>query len=262
MGKVITVWGSPNSGKTTLSIKLAKELSKKNNVIVLFADIVAPIIPILKDEVDTNKSLGNVLSVGTLDNDVILKNCIEVEGIKNTAFLGYNQSENVFTYPQYSEERVKELINNLKELADYTIIDTMSNFVVDLITTVALEVSDNVLRLNSSELKNISYFDSYMPLLIGDKFKTEEHINILSNSKVEDAIEELTEIYNIQETIEYSEEIREQSLCSDLLVNLSVKEQEKLSLKLNKIISLINKDENECKSDKKKGLFKFFRKGA
>ena len=260
MGKVIAIWGSPNSGKTTLSIKLAKQLSKQNSVIVLFTDILAPVIPTLKDDIDTKRSLGNVLSVATLSNDIILKNCIEVDKIKNIGFLGYTQGENVFTYPQYTEERVKELIDHLKALVDYVIIDTSSNFVNDLITIVALEISDKVLRVNSSELKNISYFDSYLPLLIDSRFKSDSHINILSNSRCDDAQDELEDIYNIRETIEYSEEIREQSLCSDLLSNLSSKEQDKLSLKLNKIISIINNCENQ--EVKKKGFFSRFRKGA
>lgn len=260
MGKVIAIWGSPNSGKTTLSIKLAKQLSKQNSVIVLFTDILAPVIPTLKDDIDTKRSLGNVLSVATLSDDVILKNCIEVDKIKNIAFLGYTQGENVFTYPQYTDERVKELIDHLKALADYVIIDTSSNFINDLITISALEVSDKVLRVNSAELKNISYFDSYLPLLIDKRFKSDSHINILSNSRIDDAQDELKDIYNIRATIEYSDEIREQGLCSELLSNLSSKEQDKLSLKLNKIISMINNCENEVV--KKKGFFSRFRKGA
>lgn len=265
MGKVIAMWGSPNSGKTTVSIKLAKELSKQNSVIVLFSDILAPVIPTLRDDVDTKKSLGNVLSSATLDNDVILKNCIEVGKIKNIGFLGYAQGENVFTYPQYTEERVKDLIDHLKELADYVIIDTSSNFVNDLITIVALEVSDKVLRINSSELKNISYFDSYLPLLIDSRFKSDTHINILSNSRCDDPEDELEDIFNISSTINHSEEIREQGLCSDLLSNLSPKEQDKLSLELNKIISLINKNssqESKKEEVKKKSFFRRFRKGA
>ncbi|RGX09353.1 AAA family ATPase [Paraclostridium sordellii] len=265
MGKVIAVWGSPNSGKTTLSIKLAKELSKQNSVIVLFSDILAPVIPTIRGNIDTNKSLGNILSSASLDNDIIFKNCIEVDNIKNIGFLGYTQGENVFTYPQYTEERVKETIDHLKELVDYVIIDTSSNFVNDLITIVALETSDKVLRINSSELKNISYFDSYLPLLIDSRFKSDTHINILSNLRSDDAKDELEDLYKIRATIEHSEEIREQGLCSDLLLNLSSKEQNKLSLELNKIIYMINDDiSQELKSQeiKKKGFFSRFRKGA
>ena len=45
MNKIIAVWGNPNSGKTTLSIKLALVLSKmKKNVILIHADQATPVI--------------------------------------------------------------------------------------------------------------------------------------------------------------------------------------------------------------------------
>lgn len=267
MGKVITVWGSPNSGKSTISIKLGKEISKHNSVVVIFTDTVAPVIPIIQENIDNTKSLGNVLT-GDITKDLILKNCIEVPHIKNLGFLGYRQGENIFSYPQYSESRVLELIEQLKNLVDYIIVDASSNIINDLISIVSLEVADTVFRVNSPELKNISYFDSFLPLLTDPKFKVDKQINILSNFRVEDSIDELADMYKVKETIPYMDEIREQNLCSELLLNLSSKEEKKLSSKLQNIISIINKTENidvskeEVIEVKKRGFFTRFRKGA
>lgn len=269
MGKVIAIWGSPNSGKSTISIKLAKEISKKNSVVVIFTDTLAPVIPTVQESIDTTKSLGNVL-LGDITKDLILKNCIEAPNIKNLGFLGYKQGENIFSYPQYSENRVLELIDKLKELVDYIIIDASSNIINDLISIVSLEVADTVFRVNSPELKNISYFDSILPLLTDPKFKVDNQINILSNFRVEDSISELSDMYKVKENIPYIDEIREQNLCSELLLNLSSKEEKKLSSKLQNIISLINKTENnnvdmkveEFTKVKKRGFFTRFRKGA
>ena len=36
---LIAIWGSPGSGKTTLAVKTAKELQKKENVIILHDDV-------------------------------------------------------------------------------------------------------------------------------------------------------------------------------------------------------------------------------
>ena len=51
MGKLIAVWGSPDSGKTTFSVKLAEALYNrsrgKSAVIVVFTDIVTPTIPVI-----------------------------------------------------------------------------------------------------------------------------------------------------------------------------------------------------------------------
>ena len=42
-GGVLAVWGSPSSGKTTVSVKLADYLArKKKNVLLIFADMTAP----------------------------------------------------------------------------------------------------------------------------------------------------------------------------------------------------------------------------
>ena len=58
MGKLIAVWGSPDSGKTTFSVKLAEALynrsrgksamrSEASKVIIVFTDIVTPTIPVI-----------------------------------------------------------------------------------------------------------------------------------------------------------------------------------------------------------------------
>ena len=45
-GGVLAVWGSPSSGKTTVSVKLADYLArKKKNVLLIFADMTTPPLP-------------------------------------------------------------------------------------------------------------------------------------------------------------------------------------------------------------------------
>ena len=52
MGKLIAVWGSPASGKTTFSVKLAETLYRSRgkagcSVIVVFTDSVTPTLPVV-----------------------------------------------------------------------------------------------------------------------------------------------------------------------------------------------------------------------
>ena len=49
MGKIITIWGSPNSGKTTMSVKLARFIYEKYNAIVtvVCADEITPALPVI-----------------------------------------------------------------------------------------------------------------------------------------------------------------------------------------------------------------------
>lgn len=114
MSKIIAIWGSSNSGKTTLSMKLANMLSKNNNVMVLFTDIIAPpmgmVLPFVKEE---DKSLGKLLEMVTLTQEDILKHLVTLKENKNIAFLGYSQGENITSYADYTEYRANELIINL-----------------------------------------------------------------------------------------------------------------------------------------------------
>lgn len=262
MGKVIGIWGSPNSGKTTFSIKLARELAKENSVIAVFPDIVCPVIPTIVGQMDSEKSLGNILSSAKLTQEEIFKNSVSIEKFKNLGIVGYAEYENIFSYPQYSETRAIEFINELRYLADYIIIDLSSNFTVDLLSTTSLERADKVIRLNSSSLKDLSYFNSHLPLLSDSRFKANKHINILSKFKSYDAINELNELYNIQAYFEYSEEIREQSLCNELFNSLSTKEEINLKSNLKTIMDIIEPKE-KIENDKvvKKRIFNIFKRG-
>lgn len=264
MGKVISVWGAPDTGKTTLSIKLAKQLSKDCTVMLVFADILSPVIPTVIPSADNNKSLGNVLSAPTLSTDDILKNSISIKENRNIGILGYAQGNNTFTFPQYSDRRAVEFISKLREISDYTIIDLTSNFVTDMLTTTSLEYSDEVIRVSSPSLKDVSYYDSYMPLISANKFSVDNHINVISKFMENDAIEECAELYNAEERIPYIDELREQSMCGELFYSLSPKNEQTLKNTLENLIYIIDYEEN-MENDKishtedKKGIFSMFK---
>ena len=65
MGKVITVWGSPGSGKSMFCCILAKALTRdKRKAIIINADMNVPMLPVWLPEqiIQTNTSIGQVLS--------------------------------------------------------------------------------------------------------------------------------------------------------------------------------------------------------
>ena len=49
MAKIIAVWGSPNSGKTTFATKLARAIydEYQSTVIVVYADMETPTLPVI-----------------------------------------------------------------------------------------------------------------------------------------------------------------------------------------------------------------------
>ena len=90
MSKIITIWGNPNSGKTLFSVKLAKELSKDKNGILVFTDIFTPPLDVvLPFENNYDKSLGKILETPILTQEDILKELIISKKNNNLAYLGF-----------------------------------------------------------------------------------------------------------------------------------------------------------------------------
>ena len=81
-GKIIAVWGSPHSGKTTFATKLATAIysSFESTVITLYTDLETPVIPVLFP-FDKNEDLGSVgypLSKTEVEQGDIINNLVTV----------------------------------------------------------------------------------------------------------------------------------------------------------------------------------------
>lgn len=181
--KIIAVWGSPNSGKTTLSIKIAQELAlRKKNVIIVFCDSITPVISTVLPFFEVkDQSLGELLSVAQITQDGILEKCISLKDNKYLAVMSYLHGETERTHAKYSKERIIDFFILLRHLADHIIIDCSSIITKDILSRTALELSDSIIRLTTQDLKAISYFDACLPLLSERKFKVDQHYKVVSN---------------------------------------------------------------------------------
>ena len=132
MGKLIAVWGSPGSGKTTFSVKLAEALYNrsrgKSAVIVVFTDIVTPTIPVIFPNFRSEDvfSVGTILTKPDFFADDVVSNMVMTKDRMNLGYLGYKDSENKHSFPDYTEEKAKYLYDVLVGIADYVIVDCMS----------------------------------------------------------------------------------------------------------------------------------------
>lgn len=253
LSKIIAIWGSPNSGKTILSMKLAKMLSKNNNVMVLCTDIITPpigvILPFVKEE---DKSLGKLLEMVTLTQEDILKNLLTLKDNKNIAFLGYKQSENVASYADYTEYRANELIVNLSHLVDYLIIDVSSIVHLNLLSKASLKLADQVIRLCGSDLKAVSYFKSNLPLLSDKSYNLNNHIKVLSKlEEIEPKAMILNHYGGIDYELAYLDEIVGQYREGLLLNALKEKKSLIYNANLEKLLSVISDEEIETEQTNK-----------
>lgn len=194
--QIVAVWGSPGSGKTTLSIKLAELLSRqKFNVIIVYDDVVCPVIPTIESNLkkQDNKSLGNVM-FGNVEQDTIKENLVTLDKNNYIAMLGYGKGENFKSYPLYVEEIVVSLLMQLRHMADYIIVDCSSYIKDNIFTDTVLHRADKVISLSTADFKGLSYFNSTLPLLIDDKYSVKRHLNVVSNIKDFQAKETVNDI--------------------------------------------------------------------
>ena len=267
--KIIAIWGNPNSGKTTLSIKIANELIKKNkSVILVMADPFAPAIHTVLPFTETkDQSLGALLSSIQISQESILKKCIPVPNTKNLSVLSYLHGENIRTYADYGKERILDFFILLKHLADHIIVDCSSQFHHDLLSRGALELSDQVIRLISPDLKAISFYDASLPLLGERKYNVANQIKVLSNVKQEMPKDIVGNRFGgIHNELDYSEELQRQVLEARLFETLTDKKSDRYNRQLQSLMDILffGEDDYEKKEKKKEKKLKmgFLKKGS
>lgn len=224
MSKLISVWGSPSSGKTTFMMKLAREIYASNSsakVICVTPDNVTPTLPVLfpNKKAEDFYSIGKLMDMAEFTTNDVLRSFVLAKGVKNIVFLGYTYGENKFTYAEYSSEKANTFLDMCKYLGDYVIVDCGSEL-LDRISYYAMLKSDVVFRLASPTLKSISFMASNLTMYTEEKYRFNEHIPVLNvteqdvNLPVEDAASILG---NIKYTIPYSPELKKQFFEGELL---------------------------------------------
>ena len=222
--KVIAVWGSPNSGKTTLATKLATAIydNYQATVIVIYADIETPTLPIIfpNEKHDDVGSIGVPLSKTEVEAEDIERNAITMKNRGNLIFFGYRAGDNKFTFPRYGRAKAENLINILCHNADYVIVDCSTNLENSVLSATALEMADQIIRLASPDLKCISYYLSQLPVYADGKYRLGEHIQGLNtpNADVFMPVEEAkAHLKDVRFTVPFSTAVKVQMQTGSLI---------------------------------------------
>lgn len=178
---IVTLWGSPGSGKTLTSIKIAKCLAEhRKNVIIVSCDMDAPTMPLVFPDIsDDSPSLGYLLELSSLSPISVLKHCVPFAKNKYISLLGYKSKENIKTYHQFDSYHAQELFSILKELADFVVIDGISHIADNPLMIAALSCADISLKIVNPGLKGLLYLQSQKPLLQNNQLGNQ--INIVNN---------------------------------------------------------------------------------
>ncbi len=238
-GGVLAVWGSPGSGKSTVSVKLAKHLAdKKKNVVLVLCDMTAPMLPCIcpPSDLEFEKSLGSILSATHVTESLVKYNMITHKKMSYLTILGMLKGENEYTYAAYSKIQAQELIESLRKIAPFIIIDCSSYIANDILSAVALIESDSVLRLANCDLKSISYLSSQLQLLQNSNWNMDKQYKIASNIKTNHGIDHMAgALGSISFKLPHSEELEEQYLSGNLFEDLSLKDSREFRREIEKI---------------------------
>ena len=223
MAKIIAVWGSPDSGKTTFAVKLALAIygDYQTTVVTVCADRETPALPVLfpnrkKDEL---YSLGECLSKTEITQDEVIRQIVTLKEKQNFGLLGYKDGENRYSYPEYDESKVSGLFGVLGVTADYVIVDCTSSL-SNKISRFAVMNADEVIRIASPDLKSLAWQSSQLPMLSDPIFRLDHQILGLNTPDadlympIEDAKAHLPEV---NFTVPFSRSVKQQMLDGKLL---------------------------------------------
>ncbi|MNN60207.1 hypothetical protein D3C81_1753760 [compost metagenome] len=105
------------------------------------------------------------------------------------------------------------------------IVDCSSYLSADLLSTIALELADHVVRTHSCDLKSLMFFASYLPLLTDSRFRRASLIPVLSKVKPDQDSNEYSQVFGgIHVALPHLVQIEQQVAAAQLLEECSGKE--------------------------------------
>ena len=203
-GGMLAVWGSSGSGKTITAVKIAKMLSaRKKNVILLLCDMAAPMLPCIcpADALESNGSLAGVLAAARISENLIKHNLVTFKRNSCLAVLGLLERQNEYSTPPFTQKQVVELLDGLRQIAPYVIVDCGSYIANDILSAVALMEADSILRLANCDPKSVNYFASQLPLLDGPEWDMDKQYKVASNVKPYQAADHIGKVLGEYESL-------------------------------------------------------------
>ncbi len=241
VGGILCVWGSPNSGKSIVAAKIAKYLAdRRRDTVLLLCDTAAPMLPCLlaPQELDVEKSLGAILSATHVTPPLVEHNMMTLKNNPHLSIIGMLKGENEFTYPPYTRVQAEELLDCLRDIAPFVIVDCSSYIANDVLSAVSLMDCDSAIRIVNCDLKSISYLSSQLPLLQNSGFQMEKQYKVAGNVKPNHGTNQMAgALGSLSFQIPYSEEVEEQYLSGSLLSELNLKSSRGFRAEIKKIVN-------------------------
>lgn len=193
MANIITVWGSPGSGKSMFACILAKALTRdKRKAIIINGESGVPMLPVWLPEqlIETNASIGQVLSSVEIDTALVAGHVTVLKNYPYIGLMGYSAGENPLSYPEVHYQMVQQLIAAAAKLVNFVILDCSSSM-TNVFTPASIEAGNVVIRILTPDLKGINYLKAHEPLLIDQRFHYSEHLTFAGMARPFHALDEM-----------------------------------------------------------------------
>ena len=240
MAKIIAVVGSPGSGKTTISMKLAQEVycaTSSGEVIYLSPSLRVPSLGLLFPNYtpDSLFSIGQMLDKTDINEEDVLNHLVTVKSMKNFGCLGYKTGEYKYTYPALTEDKVKALFGVLSIMTGYIFVDCTEED-DDLITQYALKNADVILMVLSPDLKSMVWLSSYENWLGSNIERAIKVLNINESDLFAPTEDIRNTVKNISFVLPFNKTVRAQLQDGQLYDRVKDK---KYRIELSKLIKMI-----------------------
>ncbi len=157
--QIVAVWGTPDSGKTTTCLKMARALEQMGKeVLIIMDDPFCPNLPVVTTQPKDARSLGSLMALGAITQDDILASCVPIS--PHVSVLGYLLGDVLFHFPTYTRARAEELLILTRHIVDVVLVDCDSRISKSALSAEAVEGADRVIRLGECTRKSISAAES------------------------------------------------------------------------------------------------------
>lgn len=223
--RMLAIWGSPGAGKSTTAVKLAWHYSRKEKQVALvFCDDQTPMLPCItrEEELLRRCSLGSIFAARRVIPDLVEAKQCRVKGAEFLHLYGFLKGEHAGMYPPLGMRQASELLACLYNRYDCVILDCSSDITHNLLSRMALEEADEVVRLLGCSLKSLSYYASQNSVLREMGIEERYFYRVVSNVKEEALAAKMYQKTAFE--LPYSEELNAQAQAGDLLREMEYKQ--------------------------------------
>lgn len=238
MAKIITVFGPPNTGKTTFAINLAREIYSLFNchICILSPDNDVPLLPVIFPTRKEEElfSLGEALSKPAPTQEDALLSLTTVRNTSGLCVAGFKRGENRYTYPEFTTKSAENYLESLGDVTDIIIADCVSHS-GNVLSEAALKSSGTRFTVYTPELRCISWLNSRIPYSTYKPANEDNDIKILSIPFKDIFLpqeEVKAAIGRPDYTLPYSHKAKRNMICGEMLSASPGREYEKAIKKI------------------------------